>query len=137
MLFECWVSRNDRILIYWRKYNFWDFGFLLRCSNLNKIKSCVMLTLRPFYRSIHLIKRIFQNVKIGDLVLGSIVSRTQMGMMVKILCTTGVVASVYYVADINIKVWDGLNIYKLFIVVLDNACEIFLAEILLKCDRFF
>ncbi|XP_065162968.1 tetratricopeptide repeat protein 14 homolog isoform X3 [Atheta coriaria] len=44
-----------------------------------------------------------ENVKIGDLILGTIVSKTQSGMMLKVLCTTGVGATVHYVADINVK----------------------------------
>lgn len=43
-------------------------------------------------------------MKIGDLILGTIVSKTQAGMMLKVLCTTGVGATVRYVADINVKV---------------------------------
>lgn len=55
---------------------------------------------------------IFQKVKIGDLILGTIVSKTQSGMMLKVLCTTGLGASVHYVADINIKVVYFLDIIK-------------------------
>lgn len=43
-------------------------------------------------------------MKIGDLILGTIVNKTQSGMMLKVLCTTGVGAAVRYVADINVKV---------------------------------
>lgn len=45
-----------------------------------------------------------QNVRIGNLILGTIVSKTQAGMMLKVLCTVGPGASVHYVADINVKV---------------------------------
>ncbi|XP_049822779.1 tetratricopeptide repeat protein 14 homolog isoform X3 [Aethina tumida] len=43
------------------------------------------------------------NVKVGDLILGTIVSKQQSGMMLKVLCTTGVGANVRYAADINVK----------------------------------
>lgn len=43
-----------------------------------------------------------QHVKIGDLILGTIVSKTTSGMMLKVLCTAG--STVRYVADINVKV---------------------------------
>lgn len=45
-----------------------------------------------------------QNVRVGDLILGTIVSKQQSGMMLKVLCTTGIGATVRYAADINIKV---------------------------------
>ncbi|XP_022905543.1 tetratricopeptide repeat protein 14 homolog isoform X2 [Onthophagus taurus] len=47
------------------------------------------------------LKYFFENVKIGDLILGTIMSKTQSGMMLKVLCTTGIGATVYYVHDIN------------------------------------
>lgn len=40
----------------------------------------------------------------GDLILGTIVSKQQSGMMLKVLCTTGIEANVRYVGDINVKV---------------------------------
>ncbi|XP_017777148.1 PREDICTED: tetratricopeptide repeat protein 14 isoform X2 [Nicrophorus vespilloides] len=43
------------------------------------------------------------SVKIGHLILGTIVSKTQSGMMLKVLCTSGVGEPVHYVADINVK----------------------------------
>lgn len=43
-------------------------------------------------------------MKIGDLILGTIVSKQQSGMMLKVLCTTGIGANVLYAADINVKV---------------------------------
>ncbi|XP_060536553.1 tetratricopeptide repeat protein 14 homolog isoform X2 [Cylas formicarius] len=43
-----------------------------------------------------------ENVKIGDLILGTIVSKQQSGMMLKVLCTTGN-DGIKYAADINIK----------------------------------
>lgn len=49
-----------------------------------------------------------QNVKVGDLILGTIVSKQQSGMMLKVLCTTGVGANVRYAADINVKVSSGI-----------------------------
>ncbi|GJQ66979.1 hypothetical protein Trydic_g7979 [Trypoxylus dichotomus] len=49
------------------------------------------------------LKYFFENVKIGHLILGTIISKTQSGMMLKVLCTTGIGATVYYVADINVK----------------------------------
>lgn len=52
----------------------------------------------------------FQKVKIGDLILGTIVSKTQSGMMLKVLCTTGG-TSVRYVADINVKVLSEMFEY--------------------------
>uniref|UniRef100_V5GI62 Tetratricopeptide repeat protein n=1 Tax=Anoplophora glabripennis TaxID=217634 RepID=V5GI62_ANOGL len=44
-----------------------------------------------------------KNVRVGDLILGTIVSKQQSGMMLKVLCTTGIGATVRYAADINIK----------------------------------
>lgn len=44
-----------------------------------------------------------ENVKVGDLILGTIVSKQQSGMMLKVLCTAGIGANVRYVADINVK----------------------------------
>ncbi|XP_076253958.1 uncharacterized protein LOC143192473 isoform X4 [Rhynchophorus ferrugineus] len=44
-----------------------------------------------------------ENVKVGDLILGTIVSKQQSGMMLKVLCTTGNSGTVKYAADINIK----------------------------------
>ncbi|CAG9864564.1 unnamed protein product [Phyllotreta striolata] len=44
-----------------------------------------------------------ENVKVGDLILGTIVSKQQSGMMLKVLCTAGVGAPVLYAADINVK----------------------------------
>ncbi|KAK9738006.1 Tetratricopeptide repeat [Popillia japonica] len=49
------------------------------------------------------LKYFFENVKIGNLILGTIISKTQSGMMLKVLCTTGIGATVHYVADINVK----------------------------------
>lgn len=39
-------------------------------------------------------------------------SKTQSGMMLKVLCTTGVGATVHYVADINVKVGDKFIMTK-------------------------
>ncbi|XP_030758470.1 tetratricopeptide repeat protein 14 homolog isoform X2 [Sitophilus oryzae] len=44
-----------------------------------------------------------ENVKVGDLILGTIVSKQQSGMMLKVLCTAGNDGNVKYAADINIK----------------------------------
>ncbi|ERL87322.1 tetratricopeptide repeat protein 14 homolog isoform X2 [Dendroctonus ponderosae] len=44
-----------------------------------------------------------ENVKVGDLILGTIVSKQQSGMMLKVLCTAGNDGVVKYAADINIK----------------------------------
>ncbi|XP_031344826.1 tetratricopeptide repeat protein 14-like isoform X3 [Photinus pyralis] len=49
------------------------------------------------------LKYFFETVRIGSLILGTIVSKTQSGMMLKVLCTVGMDASVHYVADINVK----------------------------------
>lgn len=43
-------------------------------------------------------------MKVGDLILGTIVSKQQSGMMLKVLCTAGNDGIVKYAADINIKV---------------------------------
>jgi hypothetical protein len=47
---------------------------------------------------------LLQNVKVGDLIIGTIVSKTQSGMMLKVLCTAGPGVTVTYAADINVKV---------------------------------
>ncbi|XP_066255319.1 tetratricopeptide repeat protein 14 homolog [Euwallacea similis] len=44
-----------------------------------------------------------ENVKVGDLILGTIVSKQQSGMMLKVLCTAENDDVVKYAADINIK----------------------------------
>ncbi|CAH1105868.1 unnamed protein product [Psylliodes chrysocephalus] len=44
-----------------------------------------------------------ENVKVGDLILGTIVSKQQSGMMLKVLCTASIGAPVLYAADINVK----------------------------------
>ncbi|XP_050308576.1 tetratricopeptide repeat protein 14 homolog isoform X2 [Anthonomus grandis grandis] len=44
-----------------------------------------------------------ESVKVGDLILGTIVSKQQSGMMLKVLCTAGNDGIVKYAADINIK----------------------------------
>lgn len=49
------------------------------------------------------LKYFFETVRIGSLILGTIVSKTQSGMMLKVLCTVGTDTSVHYVADINVK----------------------------------
>ncbi|KAF5306630.1 hypothetical protein FQA39_LY08819 [Lamprigera yunnana] len=49
------------------------------------------------------LKYFFETISIGNLILGTIVSKTQSGMMLKVLCTVGADASVRYVADINVK----------------------------------
>lgn len=41
-------------------------------------------------------------------------SKTQSGMMLKVLCTTGVGATVRYVADINVKVGNYILIVLYF-----------------------
>ncbi|XP_056648965.1 tetratricopeptide repeat protein 14 homolog isoform X1 [Diorhabda sublineata] len=61
----------------------------------------------PFetYTSVDKQKRVqffMQNVKVGDLILGAIVSKQQSGMMLKVLCTAGT-SAILYAADINIK----------------------------------
>lgn len=45
----------------------------------------------------------FENVKRGDLILGTIASKTTSGMMLKVLCTCGIEANFRYAADINVK----------------------------------
>ncbi|KAJ3634116.1 hypothetical protein MTP99_011023 [Tenebrio molitor] len=49
------------------------------------------------------LKYFFKNVKVGDLIIGTIVSKTQSGMMLKVLCTAGPGVTVTYAADINVK----------------------------------
>ncbi|CAG9769036.1 unnamed protein product [Ceutorhynchus assimilis] len=44
-----------------------------------------------------------ENVRVGDLILGTIVSKQQSGMMLKVLCTAGNDGIVKYAADINVK----------------------------------
>ncbi|XP_063914100.1 uncharacterized protein DDB_G0284459 isoform X2 [Zophobas morio] len=49
------------------------------------------------------LKYFFKNVKVGDLIIGTIVSKTQSGMMLKVLCTAGPGVNIIYAADINVK----------------------------------
>ncbi|KAF5273610.1 hypothetical protein FQR65_LT04609 [Abscondita terminalis] len=49
------------------------------------------------------LKYFFETIRIGNLILGTIASKTQSGMMLKVLCTVGSDATVHYVADINVK----------------------------------
>ncbi|EFA03920.2 tetratricopeptide repeat protein 14 homolog isoform X2 [Tribolium castaneum] len=49
------------------------------------------------------LKYFFKSVKVGDLIIGTIVSKTQSGMMLKVLCTAGPGPNIIYAADINVK----------------------------------
>lgn len=45
---------------------------------------------------------VLQNVKTGELIIGAVINRTASGMMLKVLCTSGLTSR--YVADVNVKV---------------------------------
>ncbi|KAG5883059.1 hypothetical protein JTB14_010447 [Gonioctena quinquepunctata] len=78
-------------------------------KNAEKIITEDMYAIMPpfeTYSSVDKQKRLqffMKNVKVGDLILGTIVSKQQSGMMLKVLCTTGIGANVLYAADINVK----------------------------------
>lgn len=43
-------------------------------------------------------------MNIGHLILGTIISKTQSGILLKVLCVVGNGTTIRYVADINVKV---------------------------------
>lgn len=51
-------------------------------------------------------------------------SKTQAGMMLKVLCTTGVGATVRYVADINVKVCENTFYINFVICFLNLNAEL-------------
>ncbi|XP_074041206.1 uncharacterized protein isoform X2 [Leptinotarsa decemlineata] len=78
-------------------------------KNADKLVTEDMYAIMPpfeTYSSVDKQKRLqffMMNVKVGDLILGTIVSKQQSGMMLKVLCTTGIGATILYAADINVK----------------------------------
>lgn len=64
---------------------------------------------------------LLQHVKNGDLILGTIVSKTTSGMMLKVLCTAG--STVRYVADINVKVNFFFIIYLHVFDFIHKKCK--------------
>ncbi|CAH0557876.1 unnamed protein product [Brassicogethes aeneus] len=83
------------------------------------------------------------NVKVGDLVLGTIVSKQQSGMMLKVLCTTGNGSNVKYAADINVKAFcpvaniipavDKKGVSRSYMMNDYVCCEVL--EIIPECDK--
>ncbi|XP_028128031.2 tetratricopeptide repeat protein 14 homolog isoform X1 [Diabrotica virgifera virgifera] len=77
-------------------------------NNEKAITEDMYAVMPPFetYTSVDKQKRVaffMENVKVGNLILGTIVSRQQSGMMLKVLCTTGNGNTCLYAADINVK----------------------------------